>query len=88
MIIKVLLVSLVTCYAKLIPNVFTSLGSITLDEGPQNPYGFYNMIAYWELKSSQNPQTGDTFSLNMPGVAEVRITTSEGIVDYFDITAK
>lgn len=82
------IVTLITsCYAKFISDVFTSLGAITYASDVHDPYGFYNMVVYWKLTAAQNPQTGDTFQLVMPDVAEIRITENKQFVDNLDIIA-
>lgn len=74
-------------YCKQLTNVFTSLDSISLYKGSGDPYSFYKVQLSWSLTSSQNAQTGDKFTLVMPGVAEVRLTGGSGYLQHFDLTA-
>jgi len=71
--------------AKQVDGIFTSINSIKLYEGDGYPFDFYQVNLGWEIKKSQDVQTGDTFVLNMPYVFEVRLTEDSGFKNYFDI---
>lgn len=71
--------------AKEVSGIFTSLNSISLYTGNGYPFDFYNVNVGWKITSAQNVQTGDTFTLNMPNVFEVRLTSSGSFRNNFDI---
>lgn len=71
--------------AKEVSGIFTSINSISLYSGNGYPFDFYNVNVGWKITSSQNVQTGDTFTLNMPNVFEVRLTQSGSFRNNFDI---
>ncbi len=72
-------------YAKQVNGIFTSINSIQLYQGNGYPFDFYKVNVGWKITQSQNLQTGDTFTLNMPNVFEVRLTQNGGFGNYFDI---
>lgn len=86
--LSVILTLITFVYSKQLTNVFTALNSISKYDGTGDPYSFYTVSLTWALTSSQNAQTGDTFTLVMPGVAEVRLTGGSGYLQHFDLTAE
>ncbi|CCH42399.1 putative agglutinin-like protein [Wickerhamomyces ciferrii] len=74
-----------TVFAKEVDGVFKSIDSLTFYQGDRNsPFDFYKAEVSWSLDPSKI-STGDTFSLNMPYVYEVRLTTGSGFQNFFDI---
>lgn len=71
--------------AKTVDGVFNSINSIQIYQGDGYPFDFYKVNVGWKITQSQNVQTGDTFTLNMPNVFEVRLTSANGFLSYFDI---
>ena len=73
--------------AKEVDNVFTSLDSIRLSSSSSGliPFSFYDVQVSWNIDADV-VATGDTFSLRMPYVYQVRIYNSGIQSSYFDIT--
>ncbi|ODV75650.1 uncharacterized protein CYBJADRAFT_171555, partial [Cyberlindnera jadinii NRRL Y-1542] len=76
--------------AKEVDGVFTSVNRISKSSDSQTstqiPFDWYDVEVGWTIDTSKI-ETGDTFSLTMPYVYQVRILNNGILSTYFDITS-